>query len=430
MTSSFTRYDLAEGVNLYVQPTTKFKTTVVYAYFHLPLAVEMVTKNALLPMVMARGSADYPTTAALSRHLDELYGTSFGIDVNRRGEVHSLVFRLEVPGEQHIPGETGLLRKGLETLAGIITRPATAGDGFKPDYFEQEKANLRQMIEGLINDKRRYAMVRCTEAMCKGEAFELYRLGRVEDLDAITPQSLLEHHRFLLSTVPADIFVIGDVQPEETRAMVEQTLKLPAPAQGGRKMPTTQVKREPGRPVQDVVDRLDVNQGVLVIGTRTGTTITDDLYFPMLVANGVLGGFPHSKLFQHVREKNSLAYFAYSAVETLKGVGFMYAGIEFENKDKCQEIMLEQLKALQAGDISDDELQTTVRTLVNDMLSAADNPGAMADLAVDRVFSGKDLSIEDRVAAYEQVTKEQVAEAARRFSVDTVYFLNKLEGGK
>jgi predicted Zn-dependent peptidase len=75
-------------------------------------------------------------------------------------------------------------------------------------------------------------------------------------------------------------------------------------------------------------------------------------------------------------------------------------------------------------------LETTIETLVNDMLSAADSPSAMADLAVDQVFSGKDLSIEDRVAAYRAVTKEQAAEAARRFTLDTIYFLNKLEGGK
>lgn len=430
MTTGFTRYSLADGVNLYVQPSTKFKTNVIYVYFHLPLAPETVTWNALLPMVLARASADYPTTAALSRHLDELYGASFGIDVGRRGEVQSIVFRMEVPAEAHIPGEKGLLQKGLDTLAGIITRPAVEGNGFKADYFHQESENLKQTIDALVNDKRRWAMVRCTEAMCKGEPFELYRLGRVDDLPGITPQSLLEHHHKVLSTAPADIFIIGDVQPEAARDMVNNTFKLPAAGPQGRKMPETQVKREPGRTVQDVEDHLDVNQGVLVIGLRTGITLKDEDYYSMLVANGVLGGFPHSKLFQEVREKNSLAYFAYSAVETVKGVGFMYAGIEFEDMAQCKEIMLAQLKEVQEGHIGDEEFETTIGTLVNDVLSAADNPGAMADLAVDRVFSGRDLSIEDRVKGYQSVTKEQAAAAAKKFAVDTVYFLNKTEGGE
>ncbi len=416
---------MADGVNLYVQPTTKFKTTVIYVYFHMPLAPDVVTLNALLPMVMARASADYPSTAELSRHLDELYGTAFGVDVGRRGEVHTLVFRMEVPGEQHIPGEQGLLKRGLETLAGIITRPALEGTGFKADYFNQEVANLRQIIEGLINDKRRWAMVRCTEAMCQGEAFALYRLGRAEDLPGITPESLKIHHTRLLTSAPVDIFVIGDVEADATRELVKRTLVLPPAAPGGRVMPATQVKRSVDRPPQEIIDHLDVNQGVLVIGLRTGTTLTDEDYFPMLVANGILGGYPHSKLFQEVREKESLAYFAYSTVETLKGVGFMYAGIEFEDFQQCKQIIIDQLKAVQAGEISDDEFNKTIGTLVNDIWGIADSPGAMADLAVDRVFSGRDLSIDDRVAAYQRVTKEQAAAAARKFELDTVYFLDK-----
>jgi predicted Zn-dependent peptidase len=428
LAAGITRFDLASGVHLHVYPTEKFKTTQVYVYFHMPLAPETVTYNALLPMVLARGSADYPTTAALSRHFDELYGANFGVDVRRRGEVQSVLFRLEVANEQHIPGEQGLLRRALETLSGMITRPALEGDGFKADYFAQESANLKALIEGLINDKRRYAMVKCTEAMCQGEPFALYRLGRVQDLPHITRESLRRHHERLLTSAPVDIFLIGDVVPEAARDLVAETLVLPPAGPEGRSMPATTVKREPGRPVQRVDERLDVNQGVLVIGLRTGITLTDEDYFPMLVANGILGGFAHSKLFQEVREKNSLAYFAYSALETLKGVGYMFAGIEFANAERCQEIMLAQLKAVQDGQISDEEMETTIRTLSNELYSAADNPGALADLAVDRVFSGRDLTIEDRIAAYRRVTKEQVAAAAQKFAVDTIYFLTRQEG--
>jgi len=429
LTADFTRYDLADGVHLHVQPTAKFKTNIVYVYFHMPLASDTVTPDALLPMVLARGSASYPTTAQLARHLDELYGASFGFDVSRRGEVHSIVFTLEVAADQHIPGESGLLKRGLQTLTEIITRPALEGDGFKRSYFDQEAVNLKQTIESLVNDKRRLAMVRCTAEMCAGEPFELYRLGRTEDLAQITPQSLRAHHERVLRSAPVDIFVIGNVEPEEIRDLVCSTFTLPEAGPEGRRMPTTLVKGASGREPRLVEDRMDVNQGVLVIGLRTGLTLRDELYFPMLVANGVLGGFPHSKLFQQVREKHSLAYYAYSSLETVKGVGFMYAGIEFADRERCQEIMLQQLEAVQKGQITDEELETTIRTLANDMLAAADNPGAMADLAVDRVFSGRELSVEDRVRAFRQVTKEQVAEAARHFAVDTIYFLNRKEGG-
>lgn len=429
MTLRFSRHELAEGVNLFVGNTEKFKTTVIYAYFHTPLHPEWVTPNALLPLVLARASADYPTMAELQRHLDELYGASFGIDINRRGEVHSIIFRMEVPTERYLPEAPNLLEAAIKTLASLVTRPLVEGDGFKADIFEQERTNLQSLIEGLINEKRRWALHRCTEAMCEGEPFALNRLGRVEDLQGITPQSLLNHHKRVLSEATVNLFVIGNVNEEEVKGWVDQYLQLPA---GARQMPETQVKREVGRDVKEVTDKLDVNQGVLAIGFRTGITVKDEDYFPLLVANGVFGSFPHSKLFQEVREKNSLAYFAYSNVETVKGVGFMYAGIEFAHKERCQEIMLEQLKALQEGEIDDEELETTKRQLVNDLLSSGDSPAALADLAVDRVFSGKEYGLEERVAAIEAVTKEQAAAAAKKFQIDTIYFLtNKAgEGGE
>lgn len=428
MLDGFTKHVLADGVHLHVMPTKKFKTNLVYVYLHLPLEPVNVTRNALLPMVMVRASADHPTTAHLSRHLDELYGTSLSFDVSRRGEVQSVVFRLEVAGEQHIPGESGLLRRGLETLAGVLLRPATEGNGFRRDYFEQEATNLRQTIESLINDKRRYALVRCTEEMCKGEPFALYRLGQVRDLEQISPESLLAHHAGVISSAPVDIFIVGDVDPHEAQLLVTETLTLPA-ATGPRRLPKTLVKRAAEHPPRSLVERMNVNQGVLVVGFRTGLTILDEAdYFPLLVANGVFGGFAHSKLFQEVRERHSLAYFAYSMIETLKGVGFMYAGIEFENRSRCEQIMMEQLKAVQDGEITDDELQTTVHTLVNDILAAADSPGALADLAVDGVFTGRPFSMEERVNGYRSVTREQVAAVARKFSVDTVYFLDRTGG--
>lgn len=422
MAADFVTERLAEGVNLHVQQTDKFKTTTIYLYLQQPLAPVEVTYGALLPMVLARGCAAFPSTQALARQFDDLYGASFGFDVGRRGEVQLITFRLEVAGDPYVPGES-LFARGLETLASILLDPATENGGMVGAHVEQEKANLRQRIESLINDKRGYALFRCTEEMCQGEPFALQRLGRVEDLDGITPESLLAYHRRLLATAPVDIFVVGEMAPDQVAAMVRQTFALP---EGARAVPTTTVKRAPAQPEPRVVkEEMDVNQGLLVIGLRTGITARDGLYVPMLMANGVLGAFSHSKLFQTVREEHSLAYFAYSTVETVKGIGFLYAGIEFDDYQQALDLSLAQLQALQDGEVTEAELETTRQSLINNTLASLDSPIEMVDLALDRVFSGKQLSVADRVEALRAVTQEQVVEAARQFAVDTVYFLTR-----
>lgn len=427
MAMDMTRFGLGPGVTLYVQSTKKYKTTSVYVYMHSPLARETVTATALVPMALVRGSREFPSTAALARHLDELYGAAIGGDVGQRGEVQSLLFRLNIPNEKFIPGENGLLERGMRTFASVLLDPLVEAHGFKADYVAQEKKNLGQMIEGLINSKPAYARQKCLEVMCKDEPYSLYRYGRREDLDGISAADVYQRYQTLLKTAPIDIFVVGDVTDQEALGLVSRHLRFPE--SDNRRLPTTSVRREAGG-MQKAEESHALNQGVLVVGMRTGAVVTDDQYFPLLVAGGVLGSYSHSKLFENVREKHSLAYYAYSSLDTTKGVALMYAGIDFDNYEKTVDIMLEQIKELQAGNISDYELDATQRSLVNDVLAAEDRPGQMVDLAVAGVLTGRPLSLQERVEGIRTVTKEQIASVAQRFQPEAVFFLTNNERGQ
>ena len=79
---------------------------------------------------------------------------------------------------------------------------------------------------------------------------------------------------------------------------------------------------------------MDVAQGKLAIGFLTNIKPTDDDYIPLVVFNSVFGAGAHSKLFNNVREKLSLAYYASSQVEKFKGMLVVNAGIEFCNFQK------------------------------------------------------------------------------------------------
>src|SRR5690625_7611044 len=61
---------------------------------------------------------------------------------------------------------------------------------------------------------------------------------------------------------------------------------------------------------QVIIEKQDIQQAKLHLGYRTNSTYQDDDYHALQVFNGVFGGFPSSKLFINVREKNSLAYYA------------------------------------------------------------------------------------------------------------------------
>ena len=87
-----TRTQLLPGVHLTAVQTQKFKSSVLGMQFLLPLAREQAALQALLPMVLRRGTAEHPDMESLSAVLDELYGGSLEPTVRKKGETQCVGF--------------------------------------------------------------------------------------------------------------------------------------------------------------------------------------------------------------------------------------------------------------------------------------------------------------------------------------------------
>lgn len=422
MAGDFAERKLKNGATLHVWATPKFKTTTLQVFLHQPLRRQTATQTALLPMVLRRGTRQFPKTIDLWRHLDRLYGAELSGDVLKKGERQIINVGLTLANDKFLGKPENLLSQGMEVLAEVLSDPAREGEAFRPDHVGQEKENLRRQIESLFNDKIYYSMVRCYQEMCEGEPFSVYKYGQVEDVEGPSPEGLYRHYQQLLRSSPMDIFVAGDVDPDSLEPLVERYFgfsREPAPD-----LPPVQVKGRPAGAVRRVVEPQEVTQGKLCLGFRTGTTRADPAWYPLVVANGVLGGYPHSKLFTYVREKASLCYYAYSSLEGAKGVGMIYSGIEVANYQKALDLIQQQVANTQAGDISDYELDATKKALVRDLVAGEDSPEQKMGAALDMVISGVSETTPQRIEKIRAVTRGQAAEAARLLLLDTVYFLS------
>lgn len=189
-------------MGLSVWRTSKFKTNLVEVTLRQPLDEARVTANALLPFVLRRGTRRHPTSLEMHRFLEELYGADLSVEISKIGESHNLRFQVEVAADPFLPGEPDLFRRGLGLLREVLLEPLADGASFHPPYVEQERENLRRAIEGLINNKRQYAIVRLIEEMYRGRPYGVYKYGRVEDLDRIDAASLYQHYQEVLATSP------------------------------------------------------------------------------------------------------------------------------------------------------------------------------------------------------------------------------------
>ncbi|HEY9898157.1 MAG TPA: pitrilysin family protein [Pantanalinema sp.] len=414
----------ADGLRIHVLPTPKFKTTTVVVDILSPLRPETVTLNALIPAVLERGTRSTPTVKGLQERLDDLYGASLDATMFKIGERQVAQFELEVPNEKFLSHAPALLEEGIKLLAEVLLDPALDGGVFRSTAVELEKEALRKRIEGLFNNKGRYAAIRCVAAMCADEDYRLFSYGRLEDLAGIDAARLHAHYRQWLRTSPIDVFVVGDVDPDAVTAMLRAALAIPGRAVS--ELPPTVVKGAAGAP-REVVDRFDVNQGQLVMGFRTPVTFSSPDYARFTVYNGVLGGYAHSKLFVNVREKASLAYSAFSRFDSHKGLLMIQAGINIENFEQATAIIHEQLAAIASGDVGEDELLQTKAMIANDYREMADSPGQLAHFALVQGVEHAPREIAELLEAVEKVTVEDLQAMARQVSLDTVYFLRDKE---
>jgi predicted Zn-dependent peptidase len=275
-------------------------------------------------------------------------------------------------------------------------------------------------LESIINDKIRYAAERCLEEMCHDEPYRLHPLGKLEDIDAITPASLTAMYHRWLSEAALDLYVVGDTSLEEVKSLVSEAFQFEKgqPASYGQPAAARTVDK-----VRTVIERMDVSQGKLNMGLRVHTSYADDDYPAALMYNGILGGYPHSKLFLNVREKASLAYYAASRLDGHKGICTIQSGIEIANFDRATEIIEKQLEGMRTGSYSDLEMNQTKAMIANHLRELQDSANEMIGFDFNAVLSGRERTTDELLAQVRAVTAEQIAAVARKTELDTIYFL-------
>ncbi|OMD22268.1 peptidase M16 [Paenibacillus odorifer] len=424
MTNNVFQHGNVAGMRIHVMPTKAFKTYAISLYAGVPLNEDTVTPTALAPFVLRRGTASYPETTQFRERLEELYGAGFGFDIYKRGDYQIVQFRMDTINDSFVQSQESLLEQSFAFLGEVLTRPLVEDGSFRPSYVATERETVRKKLESIVNDKIRYAAERCIEEMCRNEPYRLHPLGQRADLDRITPKSLYESYNSWLDGAILDLYVVGDTTTEEVEKLVKHhfgRIQSEVGLYSSKFVPVSVSE------VRTVEEKLDVSQGKLNMGLRTSITYKDDTYASALMYNGILGGYPHSKLFVNVREKASLAYYASSRYDGHKGIGTIQSGIETQNYNKAVEIIEKQLEEMKAGNISDLELSQTKAMIRNQLSEIPDSAFEMISYDFNRQLSGKERTADQLLEEVEQIGAGEVKAAAETFQLDTIYFLTGKE---
>lgn len=413
-------YQLAEGVNLHVLPTKQYKTIRIFIRFTARLQQEVITKRSLLSSMLETNSLNYPDQTKLSAKLAELYGASFGLSVRKKGNLHWLNVGISFVNGEYV-NDPNLFSQAVDFLKEVLFYPNIKNQQFDQLTFDLEKNNLRLYLESLKEDKQTFASYALQELYFENSPEQkIPSLGVVEEIDKITARSLAAYYQEMMANDQIDIFVVGDVDPDKAAEAVGQLPFEPretAHPELFYTQPQVNIVKE--RQVREPIVQAKLN-----LAYQTNVYYDEPERFALIVFNGLFGGFPHSKLFMNVREKESLAYYASSSVDTFRGFMSVQTGIDEKNRNQVLRLIHEQLESLRNGEITDLELAQTKAMLRNQYLLSLDSPQAAIEASfLDSWLPETKLSDEEWLKRMESVTIKEIQQVAEQIELQAIFFL-------
>lgn len=418
----YNQTEVKQGIKLHTIKTDKFKTNLIAVFLTTSLTRENVTKNSLIPAILRRGSKKLKTQEELSKTLEEMYGASFDCGIDKTGDNQVIRFYIETVNDNYLPKKEEILQKSIETLLEIVFNPYEENGGFKKEYVSQEKTNMKKRIEGRKDNKARYSLDRCIEEMYKDKPYGLYKFGYVEDLEKIDEKNLYEYYKTLIQSCKIDIFVSGLVDDNVLNSVENnEIIKL----LNERKAEFNELKLEakPKKEKETVVtENMDVTQGKLLVGLDVDID-NIDLKYVAMIYNSILGGSANSKMFQNVREKAHLAYVANSMYFKYKGNIIVNCGIEIANYEKALDLIKKQIKDMEAGSFTDEEVENAKKGLIAAIKTIDDEQDSGITYYFGQELTNINVSIEEYMKKIEDVTRQEVQDIAKKININTIYFL-------
>ena len=410
---------LSPGIRLQCYTDNRFKQNALSIQYVRPMRREEAAMNALIPSVLLRGCNSAPDLRQITMRLDTLYGASVSPISRRSGDYQTTGFYVGMMDDRFAMGGEPLLEETLAFVGELLFDYPAENGGFLDAFVQGEKTNQIYAIEAERNDKRTYAAQQLLKKMCGPDSFGLPRMGEPEEVSAITPQALLRHYETLRRESPVELFYVGSAQPQKVEAALQKIFA--GEKRDYRPLPP-QTDLAPG-PKQALSEAMEIAQGKLAMGYVTPITNRSTAFPAMQMLSTVFGGGMTSKLFQNVREKQSLCYSIGSGYYGAKGIVLVSAGIDFDKEQHVRQEVEKQLDACRRGEISQAEVDAARHSLISALQAVPDSPSSIENYYSTMTLNGCGMDPQRHRAALEAVTAEDLVAAAKTLELHSTYFL-------
>ncbi len=417
------REKFKDGVNFTTIVDSRYKTNRISINLILPLNKNEVTANALVSMLMLKGTKKLPDFTELNKALDSLYRAHLDTSVSKIGDYEIINLAISAIDDKYSLDGEDIISSSCNILCQTLFEPAFIYDTFSQEEFEIEKQGLIDLINSEINDKRSYALSQAESIMFAGEPYGAKVHGYADEAEKLTLECARKAYKTMMEKARAEIFFVGCGDAQKASCALKSAFAL---HNGFCDFDITYSSQIEEKDVVTHIEKMSVLQSKMVLGLRTHTNPAENC-MDMRLAIAIYGGTAFSKLFTNVREKLSLCYYCSAFFMKSKSSVFVNCGVEKENIEKARVEILNQLTAVQNGDFTTELMEQTRLSLINSMRSIGDSPASTEVWYLTKILEGNMKTPEDIISDLACVTFDNVCSAAKKITLDTVYILTSEE---
>lgn len=397
--------------NLHTVNTKKFKTITVDICFREKINKDEITLRNLLKEIMVNASYDYPSERELIKAAEELYDLKLLTSTYRIGNYNFLSMKIRFLNEKYT--EKGMNYASIKLLLDLIFKPKLDAD------FEKCKNKIEKSILSLNDNKVKYAISKLLEST-KDMPYSYNFYGNIEDLNKITIEDIKKCYENLLTNDIIDIFVVGEVNPEEIKNIFKENFKVKTFHKVDNKVIVKELT--PRTKTNIIREQDDINQIQLTILCSLNSITEYERKYVSLVYSEMLGGSANSILFDTVREKNSYAYYVNSIIKPYDNNMIIYSGIHEDNEKEVIKLIKKCLKDITKGKFNDEIFQSSKNTIISSLKASLDNPIGIINNCLSNILVSSP-TIEEKIKIIEKITKEEVINFSKKITIHTIYIL-------
>ena len=299
----------------------------------------------------------------------------------------------------------------LQLMADAALHP-----NFSQDEFDKEK-NI--ILENLKSNEKNVgqAASKLASVLAYGKDNSNGEILTPERLESVTMQDMKEYYNKVFVPNNAYLVVIGDVKYKDVKKQVKKYFKdwkKGAELQNNNATPANVTGTE-----IDFVDMPNAVQSQIIVLNLVNLKMKDADYFPVLIANQILGGGGEGRLFLNLREDKGYTYGTYSSIGNDKyGPATFRASASVRNEvtDSSVVAFLDEIKNFRDKPVSKKDLENAKAKYTGSFVRSLEQPGTLASFALN--IETEDLDddfYKDYLTKIDAVTIADVQRVAKKY---------------